>query len=79
MTRLPHFGQNKNFLYNPKTESLLLILNACRQVQFWKNQMKRFWEKFNSVDFGPKNYPLSSVQCPPEETCLNTKIYNKNW
>ena len=31
------------------------LFNACYQIQFQKNLMKRFSEKLKSVDFGPHN------------------------
>ena len=53
MSYLPHFGHNKKLL-----KSLVRLnhfFNACHQVQYQKNLMNRFIEKFKSVDFGPKN------------------------
>ena len=35
------------------------LITACHQVQFNKNLMKRFREKFKSVYFGPKNDPFT--------------------
>ena len=37
------------------------LFNACYQVQFQKNLIIRFCEKFKSVDFGPQNDPFPLI------------------
>ena len=38
-----------------RNSQFYLIFTASHQVQYLKNLLQRFREKFNKVDFGPKN------------------------
>ena len=51
---MTYLGHNKNFPWKSKSHFYPLI-NDCNQVQFQKNLMKRFREKFKNLGLGPKN------------------------
>ena len=60
MSHLPHFGHKKLFSFKIHNSNLKLFFNDWHQVQFKKNLIHRFKEKFKNVDLRQKkNVPLT--------------------
>ena len=53
-----HFGHNMNLPSKLKAVSLNNFFNKSHQVQFQKNPVNKYLEKFKNVDFGLKNAPI---------------------
>ena len=59
LTHFSNFGEIKSFPCNTKTVTFTFSLMPLYQVQFQKNLISRFREKFKNVDLRSTNAPLT--------------------
>ena len=64
MTHFPHFGHHKNFPW--KLPLLYLLFNISHQIQFQKNLMNRYREKFKSFHFRATYSSFTSFRATQE-------------